>query len=75
MKLPSGWNAEQLTLAVLGIAVFTLGATVNRDRSNLAVTLVALGVLLVFLATLLPRLKTITAKLPGDVEMRMSRVP
>lgn len=75
MKLPSGWNVEQLTLAVLGIVVFTLGATVNRDRSNLAVTLVALGVLLFFLAMLLPRLKTITAKLPGDVEISADLLP
>lgn len=75
VKLPAGWNAEQLTLAVLGIVVFTLGATINRDRSNLAVTLVALGVLLVFLATLLPRLKKISAKLPGDVEINADLLP
>ena len=75
MKLPAGWNVEQLTLAVLGIVVFTLGATINRDRSNLAVTLVALGVLLVFVATLLPRLKKISAKLPGDVEISADLLP
>ena len=74
-ELPAGWNAEQLTLAVLGIVVFTLGATINRDRSNLTVTLVALGVLLVFLATLLPRLKKISAKLPGDVEISADLLP
>jgi hypothetical protein len=75
VKLPAGWNVEQLTLAVFGIMVFSLGATVNRDRSNLAVTLVALGVVLVFLATLLPRLKTISAKLSGIGEITADLLP
>src|SRR5438045_3452246 len=55
--------------------VFIFGAVVNRDRSNPAVTLVALGVLLVVLATLLPRLKSISAKLPGVGEISADLLP
>lgn len=74
-KARTRWNVEQFTLVALGIAVFILGATVNRDRSNLAVTLVGLGVLLIVLAALLPRLKSISAKLPGIGEISADLLP
>jgi hypothetical protein len=71
----TAWTIDQFTLIAFGAGVFVLGAIVNRDRSNLAVTLVALGVLLIVLATLLPRLKSISANLPGLGEISANLLP
>jgi hypothetical protein len=59
------WAWDRLILVVAGIAAFVLGTSVHRDRSNLAVALVGCGVLLLLLAALLPRLQSISGKVPG----------
>jgi hypothetical protein len=65
---------DQALLAVTGVTGFILGVTVNRDRSNLAVALVGIGAALVVLATVLPRLGSLTGKFAGT-ELSLSLVP
>lgn len=62
-------------LAAFGATVVILGATVDRGQGNLAVTLVGLGVLLIVLTALLPRLQSFSAKLPGLGEISANLVP
>jgi hypothetical protein len=69
------WNTEQFVLAVLGPVVFILGTTVHRDRPNLAVVLVVLGVVMLVLATLLPRLKSLSANVPGIGQISLDLSP
>ena len=69
------WNIEQFVLALLGPVVFILGVTVHRDRPNLAVVLVVLGVVMLVLATLLPRLKSLSANVPGFGEISVDLLP
>jgi hypothetical protein len=59
------WAWDRLMLVAAGLAAFVLGTSVHSDRSNLAVALVGCGVLLLLLAALLPRLQSISGKLPG----------
>jgi hypothetical protein len=69
---PMRW--DQAGLAVAGIAAFVLGTSVHRDRSNLAVALVALGAFLLLIAALLPRLQSLSGKVAGT-EFSVSLLP
>lgn len=69
------WINRQSALAAFGACVVIVGATVDRDRANLALALVGFGVLLVVLAVLLPRLESISAKLPGIGEVSANLTP
>jgi hypothetical protein len=68
------WNWDQVGLAVAGVAAFVLGTSIHSDRSNLAVALVGLGVLLLLIAALLPRLQSISGKVAGT-EFSVSLLP
>jgi hypothetical protein len=67
-------SGEQWALAVFGVISFVLGVSVHRDRQNLAVVLVGVGVLLLVIATLLPRIATLSGKV-GGVEFAVGLVP
>lgn len=73
--MPTKWNIEQYVLAGCGVVVFLVGALVHRDRTNLAVTLVVLGVVMFVLATLLPRLKSLSANVTGIGEISVALSP
>jgi hypothetical protein len=68
------YRLDQWLLAVAGVVAFSLGATYHKDRGNLAVTLVGLGVLLVVVAVILPRLQKLSGKI-GGVELAVSLIP
>src|SRR5262249_13687870 len=65
---------DQVALAIVGFTSFVLGVSVHSDRSNLAVVLVAFGLLLMLLAALLPRLQSATAKF-GGAEFSLNLLP
>jgi hypothetical protein len=69
-----GLRGDQVALAVVGLAAFVLGVSVHRDRANLAVALVAFGVLLMLLAAVLPRLQSISGSVAGT-EFSLSLLP
>jgi hypothetical protein len=60
------WRLDQIALLLAGVLSFALGATVHEDRSNLAIVLVGLGGLLIVVATLLPRLQSLSGKVAGS---------
>lgn len=68
-------NIEQYALAVCGVAVFVVGASVHRNRASLAVALVVLGVVMFVLAILLPRLKSLSANVTGIGEISLALTP
>lgn len=69
------WINGQSALGAFGPIIVLVGATLDRDRPNLAVTLAGLGGLLIVLAVLLPRLESFRAKLPGIGEIPASLTP
>src|ERR1700720_1808737 len=72
----SKWaGIEAAALGLVGAAMVLAGTLVNGDRAHLAVTLVALGVLLIVRAAVLPRLQSFSAKLPGLGEISASLMP
>jgi hypothetical protein len=79
VRMPStdgerSWAWDRLLLVAAGLAAFVLGTSVHRDRSNLAVALVGCGVLLLLFAALLPRLQSISGRVPG-LEFALGLLP
>jgi hypothetical protein len=66
-------NADRLVLFVWGIAVFWMGLAQSAQREALAVTLVVLGVVVLVLAVVLPRVESFSVG-PKGLEARLGQI-